>query len=58
MGTDEPESLKGDVVIGAIAGEEVRDTTDKEHKMGLLESVRLYPAAAGWSLYMSMGVIM
>lgn len=51
------ESFKGSVTIGAIAGEEVRDATEREHDMSLLDSLRLYPAAAGWSLFFSMGVI-
>lgn len=54
----EPDPIKSSVVIGAIAGEDVRTATDNEHKMSLLESFRLYPAAAGWSLFFSMGVIM
>lgn len=56
--TPEPDPLKGGAVIGAIAGEDVRNATETEHKMTLLESFRLYPAAAGWSLFFSMGVIM
>ncbi|KAF2101753.1 general substrate transporter [Rhizodiscina lignyota] len=60
MADEDPEhnSGKGNVVIGAIAGAEVRDATEKEHKMSLLEALRIYPAAAGWSLFFSMGVIM
>jgi hypothetical protein len=54
----EIDARKGAVVIGAIAGEEVRDATEKEHKMNLLEALKLYPKAVGWSIFFSLGIIM
>lgn len=56
--TDGPSGLKDGVVIGAIGGEEVREITEREHQMGLWESVKLYPTAVGWSFFFSMGIIM
>lgn len=53
----EDDSVKGNAFIGAIAGPEVRDATTKEHEMSLLDSLKMYPAATGWSLFFSMGVI-
>ncbi|OQV09271.1 hypothetical protein CLAIMM_13407 [Cladophialophora immunda] len=37
---------------------EARTATDKEHRHSFWEAVRLYPAAVGWSLFFSLGVIM
>ncbi|KAM0709214.1 hypothetical protein Q7P35_003251 [Cladosporium inversicolor] len=48
----------GNVTIGAIAGEEARQATEREHSLSLLEAVKLYPTAVGWSIYFSLGVIM
>lgn len=49
------EILKGDVVVGAIAGEEARQATDQEHNLSFLEALKLYPTAVGWSLFFSLG---
>jgi hypothetical protein len=37
---------------------EARIAADNEHSQTFLEAVRLYPAAIGWSLFFSLGVIM
>ena len=37
---------------------EARVAADKEHSHTFFEAARLYPAAVGWSLYFSLGVIM
>ena len=50
--------IKGDIAVGAIAGEEVRLATAREHSLGLKESVRLYPKAVAWSIFFSLGIIM
>lgn len=47
--------LKGDIVIGAIAGEESRQATEQEHNLSFLEALKLYPTAVGWSLFFSLG---
>lgn len=54
---EQHDSVKSNATIGVIAGDEVRAATAKEHEMSLLQSLKLYPAAAGWSLFFSMGVI-
>ncbi|KAK5161462.1 hypothetical protein LTS14_001258 [Recurvomyces mirabilis] len=36
---------KGDIVVGVIAGEEVRQATEHEHDMSFFEAVKLYPTA-------------
>jgi MFS transporter, SP family, general alpha glucoside:H+ symporter len=51
-------ALKGNAVVGAIGGEEVRAATDAEHKMSLWEALHLYPTAIGWSVFFSLGVVM
>jgi len=50
--------LKGDIAIGTIAGEEVREATDNEHNLSFRDAVRLYPKAIGWSMFFSLGIIM
>lgn len=37
---------------------EARIATDEEHGHTFFEAVKLYPAAVGWSLFFSLGVIM
>lgn len=37
---------------------EVRLVTQKEHEMGVVEAIKLYPKATAWSLLFCMGVIM
>ena len=46
----------GNVTIGAITGDEARLATEREHSLSLLEAVKLYPTAVGWSIYFSLGV--
>ncbi|KAF2163828.1 hypothetical protein M409DRAFT_68371 [Zasmidium cellare ATCC 36951] len=50
--------LKGDVIIGAIAGEDARVASEQEHNLSFLEALKLYPTAVGWSLFFSLGIIM
>lgn len=50
--------LKGNVIVGTIAGEEVRLATEQEHALSFRDAVRLYPAAIGWSMFFSLGIIM
>ncbi|KAK3074874.1 hypothetical protein LTR53_002328 [Teratosphaeriaceae sp. CCFEE 6253] len=56
-GHGQTEMLKGDIVVGAIAGEEVRQATAREHELSFMEAIRLYPAAVGWSMFFSLGII-
>lgn len=35
-----------------------RAATDKEHKMSLMQGIRLYPKAAAWSMLISCCIIM
>lgn len=46
----------GNVTIGSIAGDEARQGTEREHSLSLVEAVKLYPTAVGWSIYFSLGV--
>ena len=50
--------LKGDIVVGAIAGEEARQATAHEHSLTFIEAIKLYPTAVGWSVFFSLGIIM
>ncbi|KAK5698898.1 hypothetical protein LTR97_006547 [Elasticomyces elasticus] len=50
--------LKGDIVVGIIAGEDAIRATENEHNLSLRDAVRLYPAAIGWSAFFSLGIIM
>ena len=43
---------RGSVITRAKAA------TDKEHKMGLFEGIRLYPKAIGWSMLISLCIAM
>lgn len=51
-------TLKGDIHIGAIAGDSARIANSQEHNLTFLEALKLYPTAVGWSLFFSLGVIM
>lgn len=53
-----PDILKGDIIVGTIAGEEARQAAEQEHALSIREAVRLYPAAIGWSMFFSLGIIM
>ncbi|KAK1818465.1 hypothetical protein LTR12_007145 [Friedmanniomyces endolithicus] len=50
--------LKGDIVVGTIAGDEARQATENEHNLSFRDAVRLYPASIGWSVFFSLGIIM
>ena len=34
------------------------EAVDQEHALGFREAIKLYPSAVGWSLFVSIGVIM
>ncbi|SMR44099.1 unnamed protein product [Zymoseptoria tritici ST99CH_3D1] len=53
-----PDVLKDDMVIGIIAGDDVRQAIQNEHDLSFVEALRLYPTAVGWSVFFSLGVIM
>jgi hypothetical protein len=60
MGTSSEEP-RGDFAakIGNVtvaSDDEARQATDREHSLSLMEAVRLYPTAVGWSIYFSLGV--
>lgn len=38
--------------------DEARDATQHEHKMGMLEAIKTYPKAVGWSVLASTALIM
>jgi MFS transporter, SP family, general alpha glucoside:H+ symporter len=42
----------------AALSAEARDATDKEHRMGFLKAIKLYPKAAGWSILLSTSIVM
>lgn len=50
--------LKNDIVVGTIAGDEVRHATQIEHNLGFWEALNLYRTAAGWSIFFSLGIVM
>ena len=50
--------LKGDVIIGTIAGDEARQAAEIEHNLSFLDALKLYPTAVGWSVFFSLGIIM
>jgi MFS transporter, SP family, general alpha glucoside:H+ symporter len=51
---------KASVAVENFAGlsAEARDATDKEHRMGFLRAIKLYPKAAGWSILLSTSIVM
>ncbi|KJY02504.1 hypothetical protein TI39_contig48g00013 [Zymoseptoria brevis] len=53
-----PNVLKDDMVVGIIAGEDVRQAIQNEHELSFVEALRQYPTAVGWSVFFSLGVIM
>jgi hypothetical protein len=60
MGTSSEEP-RGDFAakIGNVtvaSDDEARQATDREHSLSLMEAVKLYPTAVGWSIYFSLGV--
>ena len=55
---DDRDILKGDIIVGAIAGDEAREATAHEHNLTFFEAVKLYPSALAWSVFFSMGIIM
>ncbi|USW53868.1 Putative major facilitator, sugar transporter, major facilitator superfamily [Septoria linicola] len=51
-------TIKGDITIGSIAGDEARQAIENEHNLSFTEALRLYPTAVAWSLFFSLGVLM
>ena len=41
-----------------VADVTMAEAVDQEHALGFREAIRLYPTAVGWSLFVSLGVIM
>ncbi|KAF8850446.1 sugar transporter-like protein [Acephala macrosclerotiorum] len=37
---------------------EAKDATTKEHEMGFMQAIRLYPKAVGWSILLSTAIVM
>jgi SP family general alpha glucoside:H+ symporter-like MFS transporter len=37
---------------------EAKDATNKEHQMGFMQAIKLYPKAVGWSILLSTAIIM
>jgi hypothetical protein len=52
----EQEILKGDIVNGTIAGDDVRQAIEHEHGLGFIEALKLYSTAVGWSVFFSLGM--
>ena len=52
------EIIKGDIVIGAVGGDEARIGVENEHNLTFTEALKAYPAAVGWSIFFSLGIIM
>jgi hypothetical protein len=42
--------------VTVASDDEARQATDREHSLSLIEAVKLYPTAVGWSIYFSLGV--
>ena len=58
--TDDNVLRKASVAVDNFAAlsAEARDATDKEHRMGFLRAIKLYPKAAGWSILLSTSIVM
>ena len=41
-----------------VADVAMAEAVDQEHALGFREAIKLYPTAVGWSLFVSLGVIM
>lgn len=52
------DNLKQGVVVGTIVGDGARQAAELEHNLTLLEGIKLYPTAIGWSIFFSLGVVM
>lgn len=59
---DETENRRGifkqDVVVRTIAGSDIRRAAEEEHGRSLFDELKLYPRAAAWSMFFSLGIIM
>lgn len=58
--TDDNVLRKASVAVDNFAtlSAEAREATDKEHRMGFLRAIKLYPKAAGWSILLSTSIVM
>lgn len=56
MGIDQDEPVEG-TEINQLS-DEARIAADREHDLTFVEAVSKYPAAAGWAMFFSLGVIM
>ena len=58
--TDDNVLRKASVAVDNFAqlSSEARDATEKEHRMGFIRAIKLYPKAAGWSILLSTSIVM
>ncbi|CZR67483.1 probable transporter (major facilitator superfamily) [Phialocephala subalpina] len=51
---------KASVAVENFAGlsAEAKDATAKEHEMGFIQAIKLYPKAVGWSILLSTAIVM
>lgn len=52
------ESAPADTKPGAGDATVLAEAIHQEHELGFIEAVKLYPSAVGWSVFVSIGVIM
>lgn len=60
MTVDTTDPQKPTDAIGGVevVAAEAQHATEVEHSMGVIEACKLYPAAMGWSIFFSVGIIM
>ena len=51
---------RASVAVENFAGlsTEAKDATTKEHQMGFMQAIKLYPKAVGWSILLSTAIVM
>lgn len=52
------ESQSQEKWTGKTLNEEARQHTITEHSLGVFQALKLYPKAVGWSLFISMSIVM
>lgn len=57
---DDDVMRKASVAVDNFAGlsAEAKDGTEHEHSMGLMQAIKLYPKAVGWSILLSTAIVM
>jgi SP family general alpha glucoside:H+ symporter-like MFS transporter len=58
MGNEKHESAKSEAVVGSVYDDKAREAADREHNMTAWEALKMYPTAAAWSMFFSLGTIM